>query len=176
MIQLLDNPKTETYFKLKNFIKGIEFPWFWHENSTFESSTLKGHSNIPFYSHTFLRRPDISLNKKRFPEVKSQLAETVSSVFQEILDFNSIQYSCFLRMGCNCVHPFKEVLKTSPHVDHPSIEHKNILVYLNDTDGDTVVEGQRTSPEDDKAIVFQGEHYHYTPSTERRIVLVATFI
>ena len=176
MIQLLDNPKTETYFILNIFIKGIEFPWFWHENSTFESSTLTGHSNIPFYSHTFLRRPDISLNKKRFPEVKSQLAETVSSVFQEILDFNSIQYSCFLRMGCNCVHPFKEVLKTSPHVDHQSIEHKNILVYLNDTDGDTVVEGQRTSPEDDRVIVFQGKHYHYTPSTERRIVLVATFI
>ena len=51
-----------------------------------------------------------------------------------------------------------------------------LRVYLNDTDGDTVVESQRTSPEDDKAIVFQGEHYHYTPSTERRIVLVATFI
>jgi len=176
VIKILDNPKTQLYIQLKEFIKSKDFTWFWHENSTFESNVIDGHTNIPFYAHTFLERAELDTNKNCFPVVKSQLAETASTVFQEILNFNGIEYSCFLRMGSNCVHPFKKILKTSPHLDHPRVEHKNILIYLNNSDGDTVVENQKSSPKEDKVIIFNGLHYHYTPSTERRIVLIATFI
>ena len=176
MIEVLKNPQTQLYTQLKEFIKSNDFTWFWHENSTFESTKIDGNDNIPFYAHTFLERAELDTNKNCFPVVKSQLTETASAVFQEILNFNNIEYSCFLRMGTNCVHPFKKILKTIPHVDHHYVKHKNILIYLDNSDGDTIVENKSSSPKEDKVIIFSGSHYHITPTEKRRIVLVATFM
>ena len=173
MIKVLHNPRSESYKQLKDFILSREFTWYWHDQSTL-GGVLNGHVNIPFYAHTFLERPENT--NGLYPLPKSQLVENASLVFQEILKHNKVNYNCFLRMSVNCVESFSQKVKTGPHYDHDYIEHSNILIYLNDSDGDTIVEGERSIFKEDKSILFQGEHYHITPSKKRRIVMVATFI
>mgnify|MGYP001291081270 CR=1 FL=1 len=173
MIHILQNPKTETYQQLKTFILSRDFTWFWHDISTI-GYVEDGHDNVPFYCHTFLERPEQT--KSLYPLVKSQLIESASNVFQEILNYNKVNHNVFLRMSVNCVEPLSKQLKTVPHNDHEIVGHSNILIYLNNSDGDTIVEKQISKFKENKSILFQGEHYHITPSKKRRIVMVATFI
>ena len=51
-----------------------------------------------------------------------------------------------------------------------------MIVYLNDCDGDTIVEGKSIQPEEDKVIVFEGEHYMKLPTSGRRVIIVATLL
>lgn len=173
MLEVVQNPKTQSYQQLKSFVFSSEFTWFWFENSTPHYKETKDHIDIPFYAHTVLERPE--LNEYQIPLVKSALYQNVIPILKEIFDFNQIKYNCFLRIGFNCVHPMSKVYKTVPHLDHHTIKHKNILIYLNESDGDTIVESKTSSPREDKVIIFSGNHYHITPTKNRRIVLVATF-
>ena len=68
--------------------------------------------------------------------------------------------------------------KTSPpHIDHrEGFEHKNMIIYLSDAVGDTIVGEHSPSPQEDDIIIFGGEkHFHYFPSETRRVVLVMTY-
>ena len=174
MLEVIRNPKTESYQQLKLFTLSSEFTWFWFNQSTPDYKEEGGHVDVPFYAHTVLERPE--LNDFNIPVVKSAICENVILVLKEILDYNLIEYNCFLRSGFNCVQPLDAVYKTIPHLDHSKIKHKNILIYLNESDGDTIVGQKASSPKEDKVILFSGSHYHITPSKNRRIVLVATFI
>ncbi len=86
-----------------------------------------------------------------------------------------MKFDLFFRLSCNLVFPTKEVRKTTEHVDHEFF-HKNILIYLSESDGDTMVDGEIFSPQEDCGIIFTGKHCHYTPTNKDRIVLVGTFI
>ena len=46
-------------------------------------------------------------------------------------------YKKILRCALNLTFPQK-VKKSEPHLDH-NYEHKTLLIYLNDNDGDTVI-------------------------------------
>ena len=171
MIKVLENPKTCNYFDFKNTILSFRFPFFYEKESTrFEVS---GHSNISYYVHEIIKRPE--RNNLLIPEVVSPFIADATLLAQEILNHNNIKYSTFLRMCVNAVHPFSEVLTTVPHTDH-DYDHKNLIVYLTSAGGKTIVGGESYDPVEDGAIIFDGEHYHETPKSERRVVLVATYI
>ena len=172
MIKVLHNPTSGSYNQLKQFILSRDFAWYWHSVSSFDCEK-SGYVNIPFYAHTFLQKPEC--DEGLYSSPKSQLVNTASNVFQEILKHNKVRYNYFLRMGVNCVEPLPQRVKSVPHKDH-MFDHSNILIYLNDSDGDTFVEGEKSKFKEDKAILFQGEHYHMTPSKKRRMVMVATFV
>lgn len=180
MINVLENPKTDLYLQVKSKLLSTDFPWFWNYNSINKEDYEKGGAildsgyNNPYYSHTFLERPEITSSRVCFPV--SEASERVSECIAEILDHNKIQVNVFLRICANSVHPTKKVVDTVSHVDH-NFEHNNVIIYLTDAGGATIVENQTHDPKEDDVITFGGKFHHFqTPKKERRVVLVATFI
>ena len=168
MIQKLDNPLTSDYIDLKNFILSIDFPWFRLPNTTLNIKD----DGISFFTHTFLERPESNIGYSR---ANSPYIDGCLKVLHQIVSFNDVEFNYFIRASVNLVSPCLTVKKTLEHCDH-QFPHKNILIYLSETDGDTVVDGENFSPQEDCGIIFTGKHYHYTPTDKDRIVLVGTFI
>lgn len=181
-ITKLKNPKSPLYEDTKKFVLSNSFPWYWNHSSTPTLSRLKikNHQDSTHFSHEFLRRPDVDDVEAKFPIILSDHAVKVSKVLEEILRANDIKVNCFIRICANCVFPTKKSINTIPHVDH-NFPHNNIIVYLTNAGGSTVVQGEESEPIEDGAILFKGElHYLKTPKqteiSTRRVVLVATFI
>jgi len=173
MIQVLENPKTSNYQNFKFNIQSYMFPFFYESKSTRRELDIPGHANIPYYVHEIIQRPEKT--NLSIPMSVSPSTSDASEVVRQILEHNNIQFKTFLRMAINAVHPAPEVLKTVPHTDHV-YDHKNFLLYFTSAGGKTVVEGESYDPVEDSAIIFSGKHYHETPKSERRVVLVATYV
>tara|TARA_B100000214_G_C23836302_1_gene566620 strand:- start:292 stop:819 length:528 start_codon:yes stop_codon:yes gene_type:complete len=166
MIKVLENPITENFLKFKEYVFSTDFTW------NYETST-----GMDFYSHTFLRRPeDFKYSKSLSESIESNL-----TVLSEIIDHNKLfdrnQYF-FLRSNANCVHSSDtddgSDLFSQSHVDH-DFPHVNLIVYLTDTDGQTIIENQKPYfPQENDVILFTGRHYMKRPSKGRRIVLIST--
>ena len=169
MIKILQNPKTEEYKRLKQHILSNNFPWYYKKQTT--NKTRIGNTNISFFSHLILSRPEENGYSVSF----SGLTDDISSFILKSLKENNINLITFLRINVNLVYPHSTVVNTVPHIDHP-YKHKNLLIYLTDAGGKTIVEGEEHDPQEDDMIVFQGEHYHQTPERKLRVVIVATFI
>lgn len=167
MINLLKNPKTDRYFCLKNLILSSDFPWYYYP------STANDDNNC-YLGHCFLRRPEDTNIK--FPKETSQHTENLSLCLLEILNFNDIQISTFFRINANMVLPSIDVRNTAKHLDH-QFPHHNLIVYLTNSGGKTIVGEEEYDPEEDDIIMFNGDIQHciQTPLNSRRIVLVATF-
>jgi hypothetical protein len=176
MLEILKNPKTENYQKLKNSIFDNYFPWFYQKTSTTGEDNIPGHTNIPFYCHTLLDRPD---KGKKYTESKSSASQLSVAVVSEILQFNNPNAEFFfLRMSVNATYHVIGNQFTIPHNDH-SFPHTNFICYLTDNHGGgrTFVEGhQPYEPVEDECIVFTGEHYMELPRKGRRVNIVATLI
>ena len=174
-IDILKNPKTSNYKKLKSLVLSSDFTW--HYSRTME--TPDGHS---FDSHCFLCRPDVI----KFPTSTSDHMSLCYDVFMEILSFNQLEVNCIFRMNANKTYPnsgngdkFSKI-----HIDHPW-KHNNILIYLNNAGGKTIIPriGMRRfmntshDPKEDDIIKFGGsEHAHEYPKKDPRVVLVGTYM
>ena len=167
MINQLRNPLTRDYRELKEFILSRDFPWFYFRNTT----TVK-EDHIPFYSHTLLERPEIS---KIYSKPNSPYLERVAGVVDTLLGMNDIEYNYLVRLSVNSTSSLKGVKKTLGHEDH-TFPHKNILVYLTNSGGKTIVEREEFDPREDDIIIFSGMHHHLTPEKGRRVVIVGTFV
>jgi len=174
-IQKLKNPKTQSYQSFKEFILSDQFFWYWNSVSLplapqYDATLYK---NVPFYSHTFLERPETTVSK--IPRMLCPNYEAACTVLLEILSYNKVSVNSFLRINANCVHPENEVVNTVPHTDH-HYTHNNVILYLTNAGGEIVVNGEAHNPKEDDVILFGGlEHYIRTPKKDRRIILIATF-
>lgn len=185
MFDVLKNPKTEIYNGFKDYIKSPKISYYYYGRSvnsedvdkwtSSEKSSESIHTNIPYYSHEIVMRPDGPENS-RIPKITSDIFPVALQVCDEILNFNGIEYSHFLRMNINVVHPQKNIVKSIPHIDH-YIKHRNLIIYFTDSGGKTFVENQFHDPKEDDVIIFDGaQHFMETPEKDRRIILVATLI
>jgi len=175
MIQSLKNPKDQLYIEAKTNILSHNFPWYWYESSIVgDSYDKQKYSNIPFYSHTFLIRPEE--NDFKYPETFSPHTKIIAKILADILQYNNIKITSFLRINANCIHGSDRSVNTIPHYDHYCY-HKNMIVYLTGIGGKIVVNGESHDPKEDDVIIFDGlEHYIQTPVLNgRRVCLVATF-
>ena len=130
--------------------------------------------NVPFYTRTFIRRPEI----RKYPSVDQSdpsEVDNVVKVVSEIFEHNNIPLHSLLRLSVNAVHPEKEVISSYPHYDH-DFPHQNLIIYLTDAGGSTFVDGEEHNPKEDDVIHFTGQHYHKTPAENRRVILVATMV
>lgn len=172
MLKVLQNPKTQKYLEFKNYILHSDhFPWYYKLRATPNINVEKGYIDVDYFTHTFLNRPE----KKGYPISYSDFTEIVVEICKEIMDFNNISLVTLLRLNANFLNPFFKTLNTLPHFDH-DYKHKNMLIYLTGSGGNTIVEGEVHEPQEDDVIIFQGKHYAQTPISERRVVLVGTFI
>jgi len=169
MIQKISIKKTENYLKLKEIALG-GIPWYYH------SSTSPRSEDFPFFGHAIVSTPRIP---NLFPTYCSDHHVICNTVLTEIFRENYIDVKCVFRAGLNMSLPLiSDAQHSYPHYDH-NFDHKNLLVYLTDSDGDTVIcekNELRNTPKEDTGIIFEGKHYHYLPTYGRRIVLVCTFM
>ena len=161
VMKQLKNPLTDEYYQLKNLVLGKEFPWF-HETNPRDS--------FYFYSHVFLERPT---ERSLFPAVRSEYVDLFHTVIQQIFKHNNIPIDIIYRMNANAVDAGKGC--TTAHTDH-DFPHQNLIIYLTDAGGETIVKGSRPKPplEDDIA-TFSGIHCHMMPKKKRRVVLIAPY-
>ena len=100
-----------------------------------------------------------------------------SALLETSLDFImrkvEISYSEILRVRVGCIPRDIKQVVNRPHVDTPD-EHKVVLLYLNESDGDTHIYKNiaaevrpetfeleaKISPKPNRAIIFDGKHYH----------------
>ena len=198
MIQELINPKTVDYINFKNNVLSTDFPWHWHSSSLPPGKTTSG--DLPFLSHVLLRPPSGLPYNNMFPLVSSDYFEQGHRVLREIVDNNKIRIKTLLRINLNMTLPQPPPFDSfiSPlHVDH-DFPHKNLLVYLNNTDGDTITYSEenqldfpsktekfenvdlgnpiRYSPKEDAVILYDGWHHMQYPTIGKRIIMIVTFL
>ena len=174
----LQNPKTEVYFNLKNHFISKWFPWYYHKSTLPEGSEVDdGHDEFPFFSYEILTRP--GCNGDLYSKVNGpEFIDDVNSFFSEVCFFNGIDPKTILRINVNLTIPTEKNLPSPLHTDH-NFPHKNMLVYITPThDGHTIVDGIEHPMDEDSILIFDGSllHCHLPPTTDRRIVLVITYI
>ena len=184
----LKNPLFEEYLQFKKIIfESYNLQWFFNED-TIESSDIK-RKQFYFYSHTILSRGNP-------PVVESQpLYVGCKLMVENILNFNNINLNKIYRMCLNATH-YYNFKYNNPHVDHYH-PHKNMIIYLNECHGDTVIFKEkygldrdefyntynfhikhRIKPKEDKIISFDGSHFHchsFPKPHQRRVVFVCTY-
>lgn len=171
MIKQLKNNLSSNYLHMKEIILSPKFEWNYYESSTPENEIKGNHTNVSFYSHNVLIRPEAY---ERYITNNSKHIELITNVLDEIIDYNNLYLGYFyLRINVNSVHPDEGIQLSMPHIDH-GFPHTNILVYLTSSGGDTIVEDESYSPREDDVIIFEGQHYMERPKKSRRVVLVAT--
>ena len=129
MIAKLQNPKSELYYHLKEFIQSTHFPWSYCGKSTPMDSETGDYQDFPFYSHRFINRPRWGSLSARYlyPEVCSDLTERFYPLLEEIFYINKIRVGCIYRFNANCQHPLDDDRPSIPHYDHPFPHY----IYLN---------------------------------------------
>ncbi len=181
----LRNPESINYQNFKKWATGSDCLWSYISTGTsnYEDPTeIEGEQkNLPFYTRTILKRPENEFRYPRLEHADTNETHGVIEVLNEILDFNNIKMSSYLRISLNCVHPEKKIYNTLPHIDH-QYPHGNIIVYLTNAGGKTFVKNEETSkyeehdPVENDIILFSGKHFMQNPSDNRRIILVATIL
>ena len=136
-------------------------------------------SDRVWYCHNIISRAITGMNYAR---PTSSLAQLASEALAQILHDNREGFEIFHRVAVNIMPRQATPFAPRPHEDH-SFPYRHMLIYLNDSDGDTVMfngKGKvidRSSPKEDKIIHF-GKCWHngyYPLHHAERIVLVATY-
>ena len=111
---------------------------------------------------------------------QSKYFESFKNILKSFCDKNYIQLNNVIRTAVNIT--FNTNIEKCPiHVDH-DFSHKQVILYLNDAPGDTIICDNNhepkiiSKPEKFKAICFGSQpHYHYFPHHGIRGVVVYTF-
>jgi len=167
-IKIINNVLNNSTFNLlQEEIFSNNFPWYFLNCSAF-TSTSNEDINFSFY-HTILE--DYKINSNYF-----NIVNLVALQLKDKFELDS--YKIFrLRLGLTLSYG-KEIIN-KPHIDCSNRIHKVILLYLNDSDGDTYFyENGKVinsiTPEKNKAVLFDGNTYHSSSKpfkNSRRIVL-----
>ena len=167
----LENFVPEQFQKI--FLSAIEdsnnFSWYYSESIVDNVLDTGGFSHILF----------------RDNEPNSYCANTFVPIFDLLKERTGIDINNIIRFRIRMTLPDGTGPRNNlPHVDH-LIPHQVLLVYLNNSDGDTIIynktfneeptdliEVKRFSPKIGDAILFDGSFYHAgaVPSKNKRII------
>lgn len=147
-----------------------QFPFYWMDQQTLED-------NRPFLGHTFWHR--------NTHEPCSHFCDFVENIVKKFCIKNNIGFKKILRGSVNLSFPLNEenYKPAAVHQDY-DFDHKQMLIYLNDSDGDTILYDKETkkitnriTPEKFKIICFDNvPHVGLGPTkSSRRVVLVICF-
>jgi hypothetical protein len=158
--------------KQKQFVSNL----FENEINPFYLATYavtKGDQGYHFVHH--------AIHRDRLNVDNSELAQPLRKLFSELAPKLKISYTKIYRCALNITFYNGFVNRCLPHEDHP-FDHKQILIYLNDSDGETVIldkkgkkEIKKIKPEAYKILVMdRRDHYQFFPSKGIRKVLIYT--
>ena len=163
------------YLELKEQILHPNTVWF---RQACDPVNLQATEQV-WFTHCILAR---SIGEMKYPRPMSSLIDLTCKALTQILFDNGEGFEQFHRIAVNLTLRQEETYSPAAHEDH-SFPYKHLLIYLNDSDGDTVMynkKGQiiaRSSPREDKVIHFgKVPHgYSFPMQHAERIVLVATY-
>ena len=183
MIRVIDDFVNPTYYKaIENGIL-TNFVWSWN------SDISGGTSNLFGFSHELF---DAGKPVSQFHEFLSPMfLQAGGETYVKVL----------LRARGDMTVISGEQVTYEPHIDMPKHEeHVNMIFYIEDSDGDTIIykekffpqegqhvvpqqsktltEEQRISPKANRLVIFSGEHWHTGQSPKehnRRVILNLNF-
>ena len=170
MFFIEDNILNESEKKyINDTILNSDFPFF------LSKSQVDG-DNRPFFSHIILMRPE---DRKPGQSFNSSTGIFFEDILKRFCSKHEIVLNEFLRCCINISFSLGET-SSEIHRDH-DYDHKQAILYLNDTDGDTILieknnKETHVKPEKYKMICFEDKpHYMNYPTKGYRAVVVFTF-
>tara|TARA_B100001029_G_C15018145_1_gene428750 strand:+ start:812 stop:1348 length:537 start_codon:yes stop_codon:yes gene_type:complete len=178
MFTRLETPDTGDYTGLKELILGPHFGWSHNAKATPYMENSRSYQDLSFYSHAFLHGP--SPRHGLYSKANSEYLPNVETVIGQIFELNNVKMNVVYRINANAVHPVEGNVLTVPHTDH-EFPHKNMLIYLTNTGGDTIVfddagKKHHFTPVEDDIVTFEGLHCMVPPKQGRRVVIVVTYL
>tara|TARA_B100001250_G_scaffold363624_1_gene343086 strand:+ start:197 stop:733 length:537 start_codon:yes stop_codon:yes gene_type:complete len=178
MFTRLKTPDTGDYTGLKELILGPHFGWSHNAKATPYMENTRSYQDLSFYSHAFLHGP--SPRHGLYSKANSEYLPNVETVIGQIFELNNVKMNVVYRINANAVHPVEGNVLTVPHTDH-EFPHKNMLIYLTNTGGDTIVfddagKKHHFTPVEDDIVTFEGLHCMVPPKQGRRVVIVVTYL
>ena len=178
MFTRLETPDTGDYAGLKELILGPHFGWSHNAKATPYMENTRSYQDLSFYSHAFLHGP--SPRHGLYSKANSEYLPNVETVIGQIFELNNVKMNVVYRINANAVHPVEGNVLTVPHTDH-EFPHKNMLIYLTNTGGDTIVfddagKKHHFTPVEDDIVTFQGLHCMVPPKQGRRVVIVVSYL
>ena len=185
MITNLKNPMTEEYKDMKKIILSEELSWHYSAATTEDGDRANSDPNLkntdmPFFSHMLLGRPQHENDRVAVPYIASSYFEKCYFILKEILDFNNIHFDIVYRMNLNLtLH--SSIKESIAHIDL-NLPHKVIIIYLSSFEnGRTIVLDENnkkiySEAKEDNIIMFDGKLSHYQESPKidnKRAVMVA---
>ena len=180
MIVVEDNVLTaEETDTIKYEVLGSSFPWYY-----WDWAVDTAEHPCPFFGHVIVVRPEDSPVSESF--VNSEWYDFFYPIVNETLKGMELlkEDAKIIRMCVNDTNtwPFEN---SGIHRDHENIEHWNVILYLTDSTGDTIIyndkfeELRRESPVAGRMVVWDGLPLRHAQQfkksgDERRVVLVAT--
>ena len=144
----------------KNLIKPLDeltetrrdFPWFFIKDSV----GIDGKS-FPVFTHLIYEK-ERELNST--PELFNYVFDILKSIFNK----HNIEYEFIDRIQINLLFPFvNSTLHNNIHTDKEDKGYSTILIYLNDSEGDTIIYDKETynvTPEQGKYVIFDSNIKH----------------
>lgn len=199
--QVIDNWSGFEKERNKNFIQEIiegETVPFIFRATTHDVETKENNYSRCFLGHNVLERIE---NTDWIPKPMSGLFFPLTRIVFSICEDLDLEFTSLARMSINLGYPTQNsTWGCSPHVDH-LYPHTQMLIYLNDSDGDTVIFDEqicsestsevydyecndrlpvmtRVSPKKNRILLFNGSNFHsmMTPTNSLRFVLVCSLI
>jgi hypothetical protein len=163
---LLDKEEQEY---IENIILGNDFNYHFHDGQV-----KNGHRF--YFSHTLVCR--------HTQNIMSPHANFFINILKKFCNKHNLPLNKIFRANINLTTYINDFLyKPEIHLDH-EFKHNQLIIYLNDSDGDTIVFDEKAKdvvlsirPEKYKSVCFNSvPHTALSPSKGGRVILVITFI
>lgn len=192
LLQRSDAVPDQLFRKIKGTVENDSFPWFYASTSAYD-----GNKDLEtLYNGSF---GHIAYNNGKL----SPISDYLEAALLVSLDKFSMRVQTLKRIRIGCIPVSAVPTINPPHVDIGT-PHKVALLYLNDSDGDTILYNEHyncgthfsssdyyqytlggkttvettITPEENKMIVFDGLQYHSSSAplkTKRRIAVNYVF-
>jgi hypothetical protein len=182
----------EDYAYVKNYVLGPNLYWQWGEKVSY-GDVDHGITNVDAIE-TFGFNRDIYSTQCQPWYADKHALEFVDPVIKRIIELNGPQTEIIrIRFGMKFhKHGFKDGNYNLPHIDcfYP---HKTLILYMNETDGDTYIFNERyrgellktftvkerVSPKENRALIIDGFQYHTASNPlhhDTRVILNINYV
>ena len=164
MLKIYDNILTKQECDhIESLFLDEGFPWY-YQRKTYKDDTLD--VDMSYLGHCFITSGEVT-------STNSSIAVELLKIFVER---TGLKFAEILRIQANytTIQPNKVV--TPKHIDS-EIDHYVLIYYVNDSDGDTILYGDKiesVSPQRNRFILFDGDTFHSATSpqvSDKRIVI-----
>lgn len=183
--------QSELFADLQQEILSDGFPWFYTGTTLGQQTESSEKFNFSFFHNAYY-----------YDDGYSSVGKKLEYAILDALQFMKIPVKKMLRIRLGLINITENTIIHTPHIDFP-YEHNTGLLYLNDSDGDTLLYQERydtnidkkqydlkvrskqneiitnITPEENKLVLFDGLIYHSSSSptlTDRRVVVNFNYI